>query len=67
MLVARHISTRIAIAWLIASFAVPVPFVAALAVFIAPVYREMMMVPIALGVIAYVWMLESVYLSCRPH
>ncbi len=46
MLAARRISTRMAAAWLIALFAVPVPFVAVLAVFIAPVYREMMMTPI---------------------
>ena len=63
MLVARRISTRMAVAWLIAVFTVPMPFVAVLAVFIAPVYREMMMTPITLGIIAYVWMLESVYLS----
>lgn len=64
---AHCVSHRMAVAWLIALFTVPMPFVAVLAVFIAPVYREMMMTPITLGIIAYVWMLESVYLSCRPH
>lgn len=62
----KPIATRLAAAWIIALAVVPAPFVATMAVFIRPVYRTAFMTPIALGIIAYVWMLEAVYLSCRP-
>lgn len=58
---------RLPIFWLSILILVPAPFMVVLAVFINPIFREMSMLPIALGVIAYIWMLESVYLSCRPH
>ncbi|MCH9276801.1 ferric reductase [Bifidobacterium amazonense] len=60
------IPARLAAAWIVALAVVPAPFVATMAAFIRPVYRTAFMTPIALGVIAYVWMLEAVYLSCRP-
>ncbi|MCO6557987.1 MAG: ferric reductase [Bifidobacterium sp.] len=63
----RNPLLRLPVFWLSILVLVPAPFVAVLAVFINPIFREVSMLPIALGVIAYIWMLESVYLSCRPH
>ncbi|MBT1166178.1 ferric reductase [Bifidobacterium simiarum] len=58
---------RRALTWAMLLAAIPAVFVAVLAATISPVFRTAHMGPIALGVIAYVWMLEAVYLACRPH
>lgn len=66
MRLGSRIPFRLAAIWTVAIVVVPAPFVAVMAVFIRPVFRTAFMTPIALGVIAYVWMLEAVYLSCKP-
>ncbi|PJM72908.1 ferric reductase [Bifidobacterium primatium] len=58
---------RRALTWAMLLAVIPAAFVAVLAAAISPGFRTAHMGPIALGVIAYVWMLEAVYLACRPH
>lgn len=61
----KHINTTVALAWSVALFVVPLPFLITLANGLPALYSNELF-GIELGVIAYTWMLAAVYLACRP-
>ena len=61
----KHINISITLAWAVALFVVPLPFLATLATGLPSLYSNELF-GIELGVVAYTWMLASVYLACRP-
>ena len=61
----KHINTTVALAWSVALFVVPLPFLITLATGLPALYTNALF-GIELGVIAYTWMLAAVYLACRP-
>lgn len=62
----KRVAVRPGLIWMIALAVVPLPFVGVMWAFLGPMYRSMLL-PISAGIVAYVWMLETVYLGCRPH
>lgn len=61
----RRITTSTALAWVVALFIIPLPFLIALRTGL-PSFYTAMAPGIGIGVIAYVWMLTAVYLAGRP-
>lgn len=61
----RRITTSTALAWVVALFVIPLPFLAALRAGM-PAFFADMSAGIGIGVVAYVWMLTAVYLAGRP-
>ena len=61
----RHLTTTVTLAWDVVLCLVPLPFLAALGYGLPSFYRGQLF-GIELGVIAYTWMLAAVYLACRP-
>jgi len=61
----RRFPIQAVLAWVAALVVVPMPFTAILWATLGPMYRSML-TPITAGIYAYIWMLECVWLGCRP-
>ena len=61
----RRFPIQAVLVWAAALVVVPMPFTAIPWATLGPMYRSML-TPITAGIYAYIWMLECVWLGCRP-
>ncbi|NMM98448.1 hypothetical protein [Bifidobacterium olomucense] len=61
----KRFTSNITLAWAVALFVIPLPFLVALSTGFPALYSYTLF-GAELGVVAYTWMLAAVYLACRP-